>query len=120
MLRDNALNDSQSIAIAVLSASQDDVELVNRTMRDAGNAAHCHWAAAPGALDDTLGSRDIELLVVNIDSYPDTVRQVVRQKHTYNPALPVIAISKTVMNSVAFVNAAISTVLNPAVRAEIE
>lgn len=93
---DNALSDSQSIAIAVLSASQDDVELVNRTMRDAGNAAHCHWAAVPGALDDTLGSRDIELLVVNIDSYPDTIRQVVRQKHTYNPALPVIAISKTV------------------------
>lgn len=96
MHRDNALNDSQSIAIAVLSASQDDVELVNRTMRDAGKAAHCHWASAPAALDDTLGSRDIELLIVNVDSYPDTVRQVVKQKDTYSPALPVIAISQSV------------------------
>lgn len=96
MHRDNALNDSQSIAIAVLSASQDDVELVNRTMRDAGSAAHCYWAPAPAALDDTLESRDIELLVINVDSYPDTVRQVIKQKDTYNPALPVVAMSSTV------------------------
>ena len=96
MHRDNALKDSQSIAIAVLSASQDDVELVNRTLRDAGSAAHCHWAATPAALDETLGSRDIELLVVNVDSYPDTVRQVVKQKDTHSPEVPVVAISKSV------------------------
>ena len=96
MHRDNALNDSQSISIAVLSGSQDDVELVNRTMRDAGSAAHCHWAAAPAALDDTLSDRDIELLVVNVDSYPDTIRQVVKQKDTYSPELPVVAIGQSV------------------------
>lgn len=90
------MKDQRSISIAVLSASQDDVEFVNRTIRDGGNAAHCHWVAGPAALDETLNGQSIELIVVNIDSYPDTIRQVVRQKDTYTPEVPVVAIGKSV------------------------
>ena len=40
-----------SIAIAVLTDSQDDVQLINSAIRDAGHAAHCHWVASPETLD---------------------------------------------------------------------
>jgi hypothetical protein len=36
------LNQRQGISIAVLTADQDDVEIVNKALRDAGHAAHCH------------------------------------------------------------------------------
>jgi multidomain signaling protein FimX len=90
------LNDRQSISIAVLTANQDDVELVNRTLRDAGHAAHCHWVANPNSLDDTLESRMVELIIINKDSYADTIRQVIEQKDAYMPEVPVVAVSATV------------------------
>lgn len=90
------MNERQSISIAVLSATQDDVELVNRTLRDGGSAAHCFWVATPGALDSILEAENIELLVINIDSYADTIRQVIKQKESFSPEVPLIAVSRAV------------------------
>lgn len=82
---------SHSISIAVLSRNQDDVELINRALRDAGHAARCHWIANPNSLADTLSSERVELLILNCDSYADSIRQVIKQKDIYNPEVPVIA-----------------------------
>ena len=90
------MNERQSISIAVLSATQDDVELVNRTLRDGGSAAHCFWVATPNALDAILDAENIELLVMNIDSYADTIRQVIKQKESFSPEVPLIAVSRSV------------------------
>jgi len=87
------LNGQQSISIAVLSRDQDDVALVNGTLRDAGHAAHCHWVATPEALFDTLGEHRVELIILNCDRYADSVRAVIKQKHRFNPEVPVIAMA---------------------------
>ena len=84
-----------SISIAVLSNNQDDVELINGTLRDAGLAAHCHWISSPTSLADTLASEQVELLILNCDTYPESIRQVVKQKDRYNPEVPVIAIQES-------------------------
>lgn len=85
------MNGRQSISIAVLTTNQDDVQLINSTLRDAGHAAHCHWISSPSKLADTLAAENVELLILNCDHYPDKIRQVVKQKDRYNPELPVIA-----------------------------
>ena len=84
-----------SISIAVLTDSQDDVELINSTLRDAGHAAHCLWIVTPKILTDKLSSENIELIIINCERYPDGIRQVVKQKDCYRPEIPVIAIQKT-------------------------
>ena len=88
------MDGSHSISIAVLSSNQDDVELINRTLRDAGHAARCHWIANPNSLADTLSSERVELLILNCDNYSDPIRQVVKQKYIYNPEVPVIAMQQ--------------------------
>jgi diguanylate cyclase (GGDEF)-like protein len=88
------LNGRQSISIAVLTDSQDDVELINSALRDAGHAAHCHWVANPKRLADTLARQNVELLVLNCDRYQDPIRQIVKQKECYNPEVPVIAMQQ--------------------------
>jgi len=88
------LNGRQSISIAVLTEDQDDVEAINRTLRDAGHAARCHWVSSPAKLDDTLSAEDIELLILNCDRFKDSIRQVVRVKDRYNPEVPLIATQK--------------------------
>jgi diguanylate cyclase (GGDEF)-like protein len=88
------LNDRHSISIAVLSRDQDDVALVNGTLRNGGHAARCHWIDNPAKLDDTLAAEQIELIIVNCDRYPERIRQVIKQKDRFNPEVPVIALRK--------------------------
>jgi diguanylate cyclase (GGDEF)-like protein len=90
------LNERQGISIAVLTTNQDDVEVVNKALRDAGHAAHCHWIRQSEAFDSMLRKNRVELIIVNCDSYPDAIRQVIRQKDAYIPEVPVIATSKSV------------------------
>jgi diguanylate cyclase (GGDEF)-like protein len=93
------LDRHDSISIVVLTDNQDDVELINRTLRDAGHAAHCIWAASPGAFEDVLAEQDIELLVVHCDRYPDEIRNIVKQKDRFKPEVPVVAINETATES---------------------
>jgi diguanylate cyclase (GGDEF)-like protein len=89
------LNGRQSISIAVLTEDQDDVEIINSALRDAGHAAHCHWISTPNKLADTLSRENVELLILNCDRYKDTIRQVIKQKDRYNPEVPLIATQET-------------------------
>jgi PAS domain-containing protein len=77
-----------------LSQNQDDVALINGTLRDGGHAAHCHWIDKPSKLDDTLSAEQVELIIVNCDRYPESVRQIIKQKDRFNPEVPVIALRK--------------------------
>ncbi len=86
------MNGNHSISIAVLSESQDDVELINGTLRAAGHAAHCHWIDRPKKLADTLADERVELIILNCDRYCESIRQVVKQKDLFNPEIPVIAL----------------------------
>ena len=87
--------EQHSISIAVLTDNQDDVELINGTLRDAGHAAHCHWTPDPTKFSEVLQSEQIELLILNCDHYPDSVRQVAKQKDRFIPEVPVIVVSAT-------------------------
>ena len=89
------MNGRHSISIAVLTEDQDDVEIINSALRDAGHAAHCHWISTPNKLADTLASENVELLILNCDRYKDSIRQVIKQKDRYNPEVPLIATQET-------------------------
>ena len=92
--KERELTDRHSISIAVLSKNEDDVALINGTLRDGGHAAHCHWIDHPDRLDETLAAERVELLIMNCDSYSDGIRQVIKQKDRFNPEVPVIALRK--------------------------
>ena len=66
--------------------------MINSALREAGHAAHCHWVANPNRLADTLSAENVELLILNCDSYAHPIRDVVKQKDRYNPEVPVIAL----------------------------
>lgn len=87
------MTETHAISIAVLSANQDNVELVNSSLRDAGHAAHCHWIRSPAEFAGILNDKSLELIIVNIDAYADSVRQVVKQKESFIPEVPVVGLS---------------------------
>ncbi len=85
------MNGRHSISIAVLSDDEDDVALINSTLRDAGHVAHCHWVDRPKLLNHTLDAESVELLILNCDRYSDSIRQVIKQKDHFDPEVPLIA-----------------------------
>ncbi|MFQ5610300.1 MAG: hypothetical protein ACE5F8_08540, partial [Woeseiaceae bacterium] len=87
------MNGSHSISIAVLSEDQDDVELINSTLRGAGLAAHCHWIDKPKKITDSLSDESVELIILNCDRFDDSIREVIKRKDYVNPEVPVIAIA---------------------------
>jgi diguanylate cyclase (GGDEF)-like protein len=89
------LNGRHSISIAVLSENQDDVALIDSTLRDAGHAAHCHWVKHPGKLAETLAGDSVELLIMNCDRFKDSIREVIKSKDFFNPEVPLIALRQT-------------------------
>jgi diguanylate cyclase (GGDEF)-like protein len=95
LLKDRELNEQHSISIAVLTENQDDVEVINATLRDAGRAAHCHWIANPEKFLKLLKTERVELIILNCDKFSDTVRQVIKQKDAFVPEVPVIAARAT-------------------------
>lgn len=90
------MSTQQGIVIAVLTQIQDEVEIVNGTLRDAGYAAHCHWVENPAKFDQVLGTHTVEIVLLNQDSYADSIRQVIKQKDAFIPEAPVLAISQNV------------------------
>lgn len=88
------MNGRHSISIAVLTENQDDVALINSSLRDGGHAAHCLWTNNPKHLSETLAAENVELLILNCDNYPDTIRQVIKQKDRFNPEVPLIVIQE--------------------------
>ena len=87
------LTEKAAISVAVLSRSQDDVELVNSTLRDGGHPAQCHWIQTPGRFADVLSKQALDLVILNTDEYVDSIRQVIKDKEPYCPEVPVIAIA---------------------------
>jgi len=86
------LNGRQGIAIAVLTENQDEVEIINSALRDAGHAAHCHWISNPNQLVNIFSNENIELLVLSCEHYQDSIQQVIKQKDRFKPETPVIVV----------------------------
>jgi len=93
------LTKQTGIAIAVLTSSEEDVERVNKTLRSAGHAAHCHWVIDPAQFEENLNTDAIELIVHFKENYSDQIRQVVKHKNLFRPELPVIAVQESVGES---------------------
>ena len=90
------MQEHQDVLIAVLTKDQDDVELVNSTLRDAGHVAHCHWVETTEAFSRFLHENRVELIIQNCDNYKETIRQVIKQKDAYQPEVPVLAMQQQV------------------------
>jgi len=86
------LNGRQGIAIAVLTDNQDEVEIINSALRDAGHAAHCHWISNPNQLVKVFSDENIELLILSCEHYQDSIQQVIKQKDRFKPEAPVIVV----------------------------
>src|SRR6185436_4039966 len=82
------------VPLIVLSGREDDVELVNRSLRDGGHAVRCHWVAKVDKLLAALQEYAPELLCFFPDSLPIAIREIAKIKQHAAGGVPLVVISK--------------------------
>jgi multidomain signaling protein FimX len=83
-----------SVPLVVLTAREDDVELVNRSLRDGGHPVRCHWVAKIDSLADALEGHDAQLLCFFPDSLPTPIREVAKIRQQVSRMVPLVVVSK--------------------------
>jgi diguanylate cyclase (GGDEF)-like protein len=83
-----------SVPLVVLTGREDDVELVNRSLRDGGHPVRCHWVAKIDALAGALDDHAPELLCFFPDSLPAPIREVAKIRQQTARMVPLVVVSK--------------------------
>ncbi|HUQ52547.1 MAG TPA: EAL domain-containing protein, partial [Gammaproteobacteria bacterium] len=83
-----------SVPLIVLSGREDDVELVNRSLRGGGHAVRCHWVTKVDALAGAIDDHSPELLCFFPDSLPAPIREVAKIKQQAAGTVPLVVVSK--------------------------
>src|SRR5215471_14202474 len=83
-----------SVPLVVLTGREDDVELVNRSMRDGGHPVRCHWVAKIDRLAGALDQHSPELLCFFPDRLPAPIHEVAKIRQQTAHSVPLLVVSK--------------------------
>jgi diguanylate cyclase (GGDEF)-like protein/PAS domain S-box-containing protein len=81
------------VPLIVLSGREDDVELVNRSLRDGGHPVRCHWVTKVDALADAIDDHEPELVCFFPDSLPAPIRDVAKIRQQTAASVPLVVVS---------------------------
>jgi diguanylate cyclase (GGDEF)-like protein len=87
--KDSTLNEQAAVPMIVVARSQDHVEAVNSTLRNAGHPAHCTWISDIRDLGDALTQINPEMLLVFLEPGIDP-GSVMKIRAQFGPEVPVL------------------------------
>ncbi len=82
--------EQSAVPMIVLTRSQDHVEAINSTLRNAGHAVHCSWIRDLHDLGDALNQINAEMLIAVIGTDPAELATIMHVRDQYAPEVPVI------------------------------
>jgi multidomain signaling protein FimX len=94
-LKDSTLNEPGAVPMIVMTRSQDHVEAVNSTLRNAGHPVHCTWIPDVRDLGDALTQINPEMLLVFAAS-EDELASIMKIRSQFGPEVPVLFARDTV------------------------
>ncbi|HKE43761.1 MAG TPA: EAL domain-containing protein [Steroidobacteraceae bacterium] len=97
--RDSTLNEQAAVPMIVMARSQDHVEAVNSTLRNAGHPAHCTWISDIRDLGDALTQINPEMLLVFVEPGTD-IGSVMKIRGQFGPEIPVLLACDTINEEV--------------------
>ncbi|MBP6107603.1 MAG: EAL domain-containing protein [Steroidobacteraceae bacterium] len=89
------MGEISAIPVVVLSRQQDPVEIINSTLRNAGQAVHCTWVPELNDLADALGAHDAPQLLFFCVSDADEISSAMEQRARLAPQVPVLMVRES-------------------------
>jgi multidomain signaling protein FimX len=80
------------VPLLVLTTAEDDVELINSTLRDAGHPAHCRWIKRVDALEEAIADVSPQLIWFCADRFSVSVRDVAKLRQQAGGAIPLLVV----------------------------
>ncbi len=84
----------------VMTRSQDHVEAINSTLRNAGHPVHCTWLPDARDLADGLTQINPEMLVVFIEEMETDLASIMKVKNNSAPGMPVLVARSSIDEAV--------------------
>ena len=84
-----------SIPVLILSNNQEDVELFNRTLRQAGHAVRCSWLQPADELPAALRLHQPHLIVLFANQFPTEIKSIAELRQEHAAITPLVVISDT-------------------------
>jgi PAS domain S-box-containing protein len=91
-MEQSALKSQVGVPVIVLAHKQDNVEAINRLLRDAGHAVHCTGLSDINDVADALLQLPPELIVHFADEFPVAVPAVAELRRQSAPGIPLITV----------------------------
>ncbi|MBN1240699.1 MAG: EAL domain-containing protein [Gammaproteobacteria bacterium] len=80
------------VPLLVLTTAEDDVELINRTLRDAGHPVRCSWLKRVDALEEAIAKVRPQLLWYYADRFSVPIRDVAKLRQQAGGTVPLLVI----------------------------
>jgi multidomain signaling protein FimX len=84
----------------IVTHSQDHVQAVNSTLRNAGHPVHCTWIPDIRDLGDALTQINPEMLLVFADKFDASLEAVMQIRHQFGPEVPALIVRDGVSEEV--------------------
>jgi EAL domain-containing protein (putative c-di-GMP-specific phosphodiesterase class I)/GGDEF domain-containing protein/CheY-like chemotaxis protein len=92
------LAENGAIPLVVLSRQQDPVEIINSTLRNAGQPVHCSWVRDVLALNDLLAREQPQLLFLCVAD-GDEARSAIEARNRFATKVPTILVRESVSDA---------------------
>ncbi len=84
-----------AIPLVVLSRQQDPVEIINSTLRNAGQPVHCNWVRDVTSLGEALGHTDPKLIFLCVAD-DDEAQAAIEARNRYATQVPAILVRDSI------------------------
>ena len=90
------MSEQGAVPMIVMTRSQDHVEAINSTLRNAGHPVHCTWLPDASDLSDALTQLNPEMLIAFMDELSVDLASLMKIKQQSAPGMPVLVVRETV------------------------
>jgi multidomain signaling protein FimX len=90
------VSEQGAVPMIVMTRSQDHVEAINSTLRNAGHPVHCTWLPDASDLSDALTQLNPEMLIAFMDELSVDLGSLMKIKQQSAPGMPVLVARETV------------------------
>jgi len=84
----------------ILSRQQEQVEFINKALRKAGHAVHCHWVTDLNDLGDTLTQINAHMVIGVVGEDPNEMLQALKVFRQFAPNTPALIVREQITEAV--------------------
>lgn len=94
------VTDNSPVPMIIVARLQDQVELINKALRKAGHAVHCHWVTELNDFGDTVSQVNAHMAIGVISEDANEMAQTLKVFRQFAPGIPALIVREQITEAV--------------------